>query len=67
MKYFSHNPDFFNAECEHCKRTLKIKMTKLGQYKNLLNPLPLLQTQNKINLINPLSPVLNLLQSKKLM
>ena len=25
MKYFSQNPDFLNAECEHCKRTLKIK------------------------------------------
>ena len=25
MKYFSENTDFINAECEHCKRVLKIK------------------------------------------
>lgn len=25
MKYFSENSDFINAECEHCKRVLKIK------------------------------------------
>ena len=25
MKYYSEDTDFINAECEHCKRVLKIK------------------------------------------